>query len=113
MTVSDLGAEDAKLVTLARGARTRVNATQGAAVRDTTGRTYASANVVIGDVALSAVVLSVAQAVASGATGLEAIVVCSEAGLSADDRAVIASVTSGIPAFTISLTGDVIDSQTV
>ena len=111
--MSELGAEDAKLVTLARGARTRVNASQGAAVRDTTGRTYASANVELGEVALSAVVLSVAQAVASGATGLEAIVACSDTGFSAEDLAAIASVTAGIPAFTISLTGDVVDSQTV
>ena len=111
--MSELSAEDAKLVVLARGARTRVNATQGAAVRDTTGRTYASANVVLGEVELSATVLSVAQAVASGATGLEAIVVCSDLGFSEQDFAVIASVTTGIPAFTISLTGDVVDSQTV
>ena len=111
--MSELSAEDAKLVVLARGARTRVNATQGAAVRDTTGRTYASANVVLGEVELSATVLSVAQAVASGATGLEAIVVRSDLGFSEQDLAVIASVTTGIPAFTISLTGDVVDSQTV
>lgn len=111
--MSDLGAEDAKLVTLARAARTRVNAQQGAAVRDTTGRTYASANVTLGDTALSAVVLSVAQAVASGATGFEAVVVCSDAGFSEHDLATLSSVTPGIPAFTISLTGDVVDTQTV
>ncbi len=111
--MTELGAEDAKLVTLARAARTRVNAAQGAAVRDTTGRTYSSANVVLGDTALSAVVLAVAQAVASGATGLEACVLCDEAGYSAADLDAIISVTSGIPAFTISLSGDVVDTQTV
>ena len=111
--MNELSAEDAKLMTLARGARTRVNATQGAAVRDTTGRTYASANVALGDVALSAVVIALAQAVASGATDLEAVVVCADGGYTSDDLAAIASVTSGIPALTISLTGDVVDSQTV
>ena len=36
--MSDLSAEDAKLVTLARGARGRIGVTQGAAVRDEMGR---------------------------------------------------------------------------
>ena len=112
-TVSELSAEDAKLVTLARAARTRVNAKQGAAVRDETGRTYASANVVLGDLELSAVVLSVAQAVASGAKGLEACVLSADAGYNQDDLLAIASVSNGIPAYTISLAGDVVDSQTV
>ena len=44
-TPGDLDAEDAKLVTLAKGARGRVSASEGAAVRDETGRTYASASV--------------------------------------------------------------------
>lgn len=112
-TVSELTAEDAKLVTLARAARSRVAADQGAAVRDETGRTYASANVVLGDVVLSAVVLAVAQAVASGAKGLEACVLSADTGYSDSDLAAIAAVTQGIPAYTISLAGDVVDSQTV
>ena len=37
-----LSAEDAKLVTLARGARARVGAIEGASVRDQDGRTYRS-----------------------------------------------------------------------
>lgn len=111
--MSDLNAEDAKLVTLARAARSRVNALQGAAVRDTTGRTYASANVALGETALSAVVLCVAQAVASGATALEAVVVCSDSGYSQNDVAALSSVTPGIPAYTISLTGDVLDIKII
>ena len=70
-----LSAEDAKLVTLARGARGRVGAAEGAAVRDETGRTYSGATVALPSLVLSAVRLAVAQAAASGARGLEAVVV--------------------------------------
>ena len=42
---ADLGPEDAKLVTLARATRARARATEGAAVRDLDGRTYAAASV--------------------------------------------------------------------
>ena len=40
-----LGAEDQKIITLARSARARTGAAEGAAVRDETGRTYAAATV--------------------------------------------------------------------
>jgi len=72
---ADLPAEDAKLATLARGARGRVGATEGAAVRDETGRTYSGASVALPSLTLSALQLAVAQAAASGARGLEAAVV--------------------------------------
>jgi hypothetical protein len=49
-----LGAEDAKLVTLARGARARIAAADGAAVRDQDGRTYAAATVALPSLSLSA-----------------------------------------------------------
>jgi hypothetical protein len=55
-----LAAEDAKLVTLARAARARIGALEGAAVRDGMGRTYAGA-------------------VAAGADTLEAAAVVTEA----------------------------------
>jgi hypothetical protein len=71
----ELDAEDAKLVTLARGARGRVNATSGAALRDETGRTYSGADVSLPSLSISALALAVAQAVASGARGAEAAVV--------------------------------------
>ena len=70
----DLGPEDAKLVTLARGARGRVGAASGAAVRDETGRTYSGADVSLPSLELSALALAVAQAVAAGARGAEAAV---------------------------------------
>jgi hypothetical protein len=71
---SELDAEDAKLVTLAKGARGRVSASEGAAVRDETGRTYASASVDLSTLRLSALQAAVAQAVAAGARRLEAAV---------------------------------------
>jgi hypothetical protein len=71
----ELTAEDAKLITLARGARGRVGAAEGAAVRDETGRTYSGATVALPSLEVSALRLAVAQAVASGAQGLEAAVV--------------------------------------
>jgi hypothetical protein len=71
----DLSAEDAKLVTLARSARARTKAAQGAAVRDTDGRTYVAASVALQALQLSALQVAVAMAVSSGALGLEAAVV--------------------------------------
>jgi hypothetical protein len=74
-----LSAEDAKLVILARGARARIDAVEGAAVRDQDGRTYAAANVVLPSLSVTALQLAVASAVAAGATRLEAAAVVTEA----------------------------------
>lgn len=74
-----LSAEDAKLVTLARATRARVRAAEGAACRDTDGRTYAAATVDLPSLQLSAIQVCVAMAVASGSRGLEAAVVLTEA----------------------------------
>ena len=74
-----LGAEDAKLVTLARGARARVGAVEGAAVRDQDGRTYAAATVALPSLAVTALQLAVASAAAAGASRLEAAAVVTEA----------------------------------
>ncbi|WP_431901665.1 cytidine deaminase [Micromonospora chalcea] len=76
---AELSAEDAKLVVLARGARGRVAAVEGAAVRDQDGRTYAAASVALPSLTLTALQLAVASAVAAGATRLEAAVVVTEA----------------------------------
>jgi hypothetical protein len=70
-----LDPEDQKLVTLARSARARTGATQGAAVRDGDGRTYVAATVDLPSLQLSALQVAVAMAVSSGAPGLEAAVV--------------------------------------
>ena len=68
-------AEDAKLITLAAGARARVGAQTGAAVRDDTGRSYSGTDVVLPSLRLTGLQLAVAQAVAAGATALEAAAV--------------------------------------
>ncbi|HEX2213876.1 MAG TPA: cytidine deaminase [Mycobacterium sp.] len=86
--MSDLAAEDAKLVTLARGAMGRAEATSGAAVRDTDGRTYAGAPVSLDALRLTALQAAVAAAVSSGAVGLEAAVLVG----GADDDAGVAAV---------------------
>lgn len=73
--MSELDPEDAKLVTLARSARARTGAAQGAAVRDGDGRTYVASTVALPSMSLSALQVAVAMAVSSGAPGLEAAVV--------------------------------------
>ncbi|MGO8959022.1 MAG: cytidine deaminase [Streptosporangiaceae bacterium] len=70
--------EDVKIITLARAARARVAAAEGAAVRDETGRTYAAAAVALPSLQLSALHLAVAMAVSSGATSLEAAALVSD-----------------------------------
>ncbi len=71
--------EDAKLITLARGAMGRAGAAEGAAVRDDDGRTYAAADVRLPSLRLSALQAAVAAAVSSGAGALEAAVVVTAA----------------------------------
>ena len=80
MTSRDLDPEDAKLITLARSARGRTGAAEGAAVRDTDGRTYLAATVTLPSLRLSALQAAVAAAVSSGAKGLEAAAIVSDAG---------------------------------
>ena len=85
--MTELDAEDAKLVVLARGAMARAETASGAAVRDLDGRTYAGAPVGLEALRLTALQAAVAAAVASGATGLEAAVLV---GGSSDDAGVAA-----------------------
>lgn len=93
-----LGDEDAKLVTLARAARARIGAVEGAAVRDTDGRTYAAASVSLPSLSVTALQLSVASAVAAGASGLEAAAVVTEAStLDGAGRAAVRDLGAGAP----------------
>ncbi len=78
-TGAALSAEDVKLVTLARSARARTRAPEGAAVRDLDGRTYAAATVDLPSLRVSALGVAVAMAASSAATGLEAAVVLGDA----------------------------------
>lgn len=72
--MTDLSAEDQKLVTLAKATRARTDAAEGASVRDLDGRTYAAATVALPSLSVSAIGACIAMAVASGAKGLEAAV---------------------------------------
>lgn len=109
-----LPAEDAKLLTLARGARGRVGAPEGAALRDETGRTYASATVALASLHLSALQGVVAQAVASGARGVEAVVLVAESGRpDADGMAAVRDLGGlGVPVVVAGVDGEVVGRTT-
>lgn len=79
--MADVDAEDRKLLVLARSARARTQAAEGAAVRDLDGRTYAAGTVRLPNLQVSALGLATAMAVSSGARGLEAAVVVTDAGV--------------------------------
>jgi hypothetical protein len=79
VTDATLDPEDSKIITLARSARARGAAAEGAAVRDETGRTYAAVGVALPSLSLSAVQVAVAMAVSSGARSLEAAALVTEA----------------------------------
>ena len=74
----ELDPEDTKLITLARSARARTGAVEGAAVRDLDGRTYVASTVSLPSLSLTALQAAVAAAVSSGVEGLEAAVVVTE-----------------------------------
>ena len=76
--------EDSKLISLARSAAARTGAEQAASVRDADGRTYAGTSVRIPHLNLSAITVTVAMAVSSGAGGLEAAAVAGAAPTQAD-----------------------------
>lgn len=106
--------EDDKLAVLAKGARSRVQAKNGAALRDETGRTYASAEVEVGSLKLSAVEMVVAQAVASGSTGVEAIVISPINEFIISDSALdlVRKFAGGdVPIYVIDETGKPVDSR--
>ncbi|WP_205470878.1 cytidine deaminase [Nocardioides sp. SYSU D00038] len=89
MTDADLSAEDRKLVTLARATRARTGAAEGAAVRDSDGRTYAAATVDLPSLRVSALGVCVSMAVASGSRGLEAAVLLTDGSLADGDLAAL------------------------
>ncbi len=72
-----LDPEDTKLVVLARTVRARTGASEGAAVRDSDGRTYSAATVALPSLRLSALQAAVALAAASGVTSLEGAAIVS------------------------------------
>ena len=96
-----LDPEDSKILTLARGARARNDAPEGAAVRDSTGRTYVAIPVDLPSLKLSALQVAIAMAVASGASVLEAAAVVRapgspvDAGLGEDELAAARDLKTG------------------
>lgn len=111
--MTDLDPEDAKIVTLARGARLRAHVphtgvAEGAAVRDTDGRTYAGATVENADPALttSALRAAVAAAASSGARTFEAAVVVGETLVSEADLAVLREFGVGVPLLLAGVDGE-------
>ena len=111
--------EDAKIVTLARSARTRAHAphttlAEGAAVRDTDGRTYAAATVENRDPALttSALRAAVAAAASSGARAFEAAAVVTEGLVSSADLAVLREFGVGTPVLVATPAGELRETLT-
>lgn len=103
-----LDPEDAKIVTLARATRARIGAAEGAAVRDLDGRTYAAGTVALPSLRLSALQAAVAAAVSSGAAGLEAAAVVTEAGQpDQPGLSAVHDLTSGAPVLLADLAGTV------
>ncbi len=100
-----LGAEDDKLVVLARAAAARVGAETGAAVRDGDGRSYASPPVRLPSLQLTALQLAVAQAVAAGADSFEAAVIFGEDATDDVGIAAVSDVTPNAPVYLASLKG--------
>lgn len=102
--MTELGPEDDKIVVLARGARLRAHAphtglAEGAAVRDTDGRTYAAATVENADPGLSTSALrgAVVAAASSGIRTFEAAAVVTEGLVSDADLAVLREFGVGTP----------------
>jgi cytidine deaminase len=107
--VTELDPEDAKIVTLARSARARIGAAEGAAVRDTDGRTYAACTVSLPSLRLTALQAAVAAAVASGAPGLEAAVVVTDADdVDTDSLAAVHDLTASAPVLLANAAGQLV-----
>jgi len=103
-----LDPEDTKLLTLARGARGRISAPEGAAVRDEMGRTYSAATVNNGTLAITALDLAVAQAISAGARGAEAAVVVGAESVEIDGFRSLAG--GGVPVYVCTPGGAVTDT---
>ncbi|MDP9496199.1 MAG: cytidine deaminase [Actinomycetota bacterium] len=104
MDPETLDAEDRKIVVLARGARLRAHAphtglAEGAAVRDTDGRTYAAATVENADPTLTTSALrgAVAAAASSGVRTFEAAALVTDGLVSEADLAVVREFGVGVP----------------
>src|SRR5581483_3488458 len=97
--LASVSPEDQKIITLARSTRARVAASEGAAVRDETGRTYTAAAVALPSLRLSALRLAVAMAVSSGAASLEAAALVSDSDPDPGDLAAVRDLGPSAPVF--------------
>ncbi|GAB2754971.1 cytidine deaminase [Salinifilum aidingensis] len=106
---AELDGEDAKIVTLARSARARTGSAEGAAVRDLDGRTYAACAVELDSLRLSALQAAVAAAVSSGAPGLEAAAVVTDATeVAAESLAAVRDLSAEAPVLRADSRGEVL-----
>ena len=112
MAVELTDPEDAKLLTLARASRARAQSQEGAAVRDTDGRTYSSTNVDLPSLQLTALQVAVAMAISSGVKGLEAALIVTDGlGVNDTDLTVVRDLAgSGVPVFRADASGTVLES---
>lgn len=103
----ELEPEDAKLVTLARAARARTRASEGAAVRDTDGRTYAACTVALPSFSVTAMQAAIAAAMSSGAEGIEAAAVVTGSTGVLDDHSVhaVRDLSESAPIFVADASG--------
>ena len=99
-----MNTEDTKILTLAKATRARAHAphtgiAEGAAVRDTDGRTYAAATVENSDPSLTTSALrgAVAAAASSGLRTFEAAAVVTDQPVNDADLAVLREFGAGIP----------------
>jgi hypothetical protein len=83
--MTELNEEDLKLITLAKGARARIDAKASACVRDTDGRTYSAASVEYASREYKAVDLAITTAIAAGARRLEAVCVLGDEVINLDE----------------------------
>jgi len=109
VTVQLTDPEDQKLVVLAKATRARTGATQGAALRDLDGRTYAAATVDLPSLQLSPLDVCIAMAVASGAKGAEAAVVLGDGDVVLDALREFAG--EGVPVHVGSPAGQIAESR--
>ena len=111
--MTELDAQDDKLVTLARASMARIGAKQGAAVRDTDGRSYAAGPVELPSLSINALELAVAQAAAAGASGLEAAAVVNDREDAIVNLAVVRDLGGeGLPVFVANAQGGVVQVLT-
>jgi 2-phospho-L-lactate guanylyltransferase (CobY/MobA/RfbA family) len=108
--MAELDPEDQKLVTLARSAKARTQAPEGAAVRDIDGRTYAASTVDLPSFKITALQAAIAAAVSSGAEGVEAAVVVSgEPMLKEDSVNAVRDLAKSAPIFLADPSGAVLE----